>query len=435
MKMGGELARSAGVFSAASFVPLTVARASQLSLLAACMGFLFASRAIYVLVSARWLNAGTEAGVVAGFVLEFALALAIALNAFGCRKSLSIRIFDSRPLQWVMLYLAFSGCSLLWSTAASVGTSALYWGELPCDVCIVVLLVRNCGAEFAAHSLMKGFISGTCILAAIAWIMPAAADLRLGDIDYFNTNQIGNLCALSLLMCNLLAKRGDGIWAGITWLLVTTLFRSLSKSTLIAFAACLVYGLIRDSGAKRATKWLLVGSGITLTLIFWGLLSAYYGAYTTTGNQAETLTGRTAIWAWALDASLARPWFGNGFDAMWKVAPPFGGDLFEARHAENELLQQFFSYGACGIVLLAGVYGSLYRRIRKIPQDPERVALTAFLVYVLVRGAAEAEPFDLLLPSWLIAALAFLLERDAQCAGSNDRLRHPQAECRQDKSF
>jgi O-antigen ligase len=117
------------------------------------------------------------------------------------------------------------------------------------------------------------------------------------------------------------------------------------------------------------------------------------------------------------------------------VAPPFGGDLFEARHAENELLQQFFSYGACGIVLLAGVYGCLYRRIRKIPRNPERAALTAFLVYVLVRGAAEAEPFDLLLPLWLIAALAFLLERDTQCAGSNDRLRHPQAACRQARSF
>jgi len=56
------------------------------------------------------------------------------------------------------------------------------------------------------------------------------------------------------------------------------------------------------------------------------------------------------------------------------------------------------------------VYGSLYRRVRKISQRPQSVALTAFLVYILVRGIAEAEPFDLLLPLWLIAALAFLIE-------------------------
>src|ERR1035441_5380206 len=74
------------------------------------------------------------------------------------------------------------------------------------------------------------------------------------------------------------------------------------------------------------------------------LLDAYFGVYTSAGNQAETLTGRTAIWAWALDAGLSHPWLGNGFDAMWKVAPPFGSELFEARHAENEILQQFFAY-------------------------------------------------------------------------------------------
>jgi O-antigen ligase len=309
-----------------------------------------------------------------------------------------------------MLYLAFSGCSLLWSAAASLGTSALYWCGLACDAAIVVLLARSSGAERTAHSLMKGFVGGSCLLAAIAWMMPAAEDLRLGDLDYFNTNQIGNLCALSVLMCNLLRSRGDGVSRYAMWFLVITLFRSLSKSTLIAFAACLVYGLIRDSGLARGKKWLFVGSAIVLTLVFWGLFSAYYDIYTTGGNQAETLTGRTAIWAWTLDAALNRPWFGNGFDAMWKVAPPFGGELFEARHAENELLQQFFAYGVCGVALLAGIYGGLYRRIRRLPKNSERVALTAFLIYVLVRGVAEAEPFDLLLPLWLIAALAFFIQ-------------------------
>jgi len=78
------------------------------------------------------------------------------------------------------------------------------------------------------------------------------------------------------------------------------------------------------------------------------------------------------------------------------------------------LLQQFFAYGVCGVVLLAGVYGSLWRRIRTLPPGAERVALTAFLMYVVIRGLAEAEPFDLLLPLWLIAALAFFLAQSAQ---------------------
>jgi len=425
MRTDGELMPAAGVFPTVHFAPQPDANKVQLSLLAVSAGFLFASRVIDVFVSARWLNVGTQAGVVAGFVMEFVLALAILINAFGHEMVSSAGIFGSRPFRWVVLYLLFSGCSLLWSVAASAGTSSLYWSQLACDVVIVALLVRSCGAERAAHSLMKGFIVGSCLLAAIAWIMPSAGDLRLGDIDFFNTNQIGNLCALSVLMCSLVARRGDGVSRPVTWFLVVTLFRSLSKSTLIAFAACLIHGLIRDSSMRRARKWLLIGSAGALTLIFWGLLSAYYDVYVTTSNQAETLTGRTAIWAWTLDASLSRPWFGNGFDAMWKVAPPFGGDLFEARHAENELLQQFFAYGVCGIVLLVGVYGSLYRCMRNLPRDAKRIALTSFFVYVLVRGAAEAEPFDLLLPLWLVTALGLLLESGKYRADSCDMVRLP----------
>jgi exopolysaccharide production protein ExoQ len=151
-----------------------------------------------------------------------------------------------------------------------------------------------------------------------------------------------------------------------------------------------------------------------VAICFWGLLDAYFGVYTSAGNQAETLTGRTAIWAWALDAGLSHPWLGNGFDAMWKVAPPFGSELFEARHAENELLQQFFAYGVCGIVLWAGVYGSLYRRLRLLLLDSERFILTAFLVFAMVRGLAEAEPFDLVFPLWLITVIALLVKRELQ---------------------
>jgi O-antigen ligase len=121
-----------------------------------------------------------------------------------------------------------------------------------------------------------------------------------------------------------------------------------------------------------------------------------------------------AIWAWALDAGLSHPWLGNGFDAMWKVAPPFGGELFEARHAENEILQQFFAYGVCGIVLLVGIYGSLYGRLRLLSRDSERCILTAFLVFAIVRGFAEAEPFDLILPLWLITTIALLTAREMQ---------------------
>jgi O-antigen ligase len=400
-------------------LPIAMARSSEacqgVSSLAVCAGAFFACRAIFALVSARWLNIGPEPGTITGFGVAATLVIAALMAATGNSSNLLVSMTRTWPIRWVLMFLAFAGCSLLWGGSASPGTSAIYWGMLVCDVTIVLLLIRAYGAERATSSLMRGFIGGTCLLAAVAWMMPVAADLRLGDLEYFNTNQIGNLCALAMLMCALLARRGEGRWGIVMLFLGITLFRSLSKSTLIAYIAAQAYLLMRDKGISSRRKWLLVVAAIVVAVCFWSLIDAYFDVYTTAGNQAETLTGRTAIWAWAVEAGLDKPWFGNGFDSMWKVAPPFGGELFEARHAENELLQQFFAYGICGVALLAGIYGSLYRKTRALI-GPARSPLTAFLVYVLVRGFAEAEPFDLLLPLWLITALALLMHAESALA-------------------
>lgn len=382
--------------------------------IAVCAGCLFACRSVFALISVRSLNIGSEPGVATGFASSILLALSALFAAWGANTITMRQMLQSRPLRWVLFYLVFAGASLIWGVSASPGASALYWSGLVLDVSAVMLLSITYKAKYTAHALMKGFIAGTCVLATIAWTMPPEADLRLGDLEYFNTNQIGNLCALALLMCMLLASRTQGRWRFTSAFLGVTLIRSLSKSTLIAFLACLLYRLLRDRSIGTYRKWVLAGTSVAVIACFWGLFEAYYSVYTTAGNQAETLTGRTAIWSWALNAAWAHPWFGNGFDAMWKIAPPFGGELFEARHAENELLQQFFAYGVCGVALLAGVYGSLYRSFRRFSRGSEQTCLICFLLYVVIRGFAEAEPFDLLLPLWLISALALLVQYPAQ---------------------
>ncbi|MGH9595476.1 MAG: O-antigen ligase family protein, partial [Edaphobacter sp.] len=142
------------------------------------------------------------------------------------------------------------------------------------------------------------------------------------------------------------------------------------------------------------------------------LFEAYYTFYTTNGNQAETLTGRTAIWSYVLDVVMERPWIGHGFDSMWNVVPAFG--TFEARHAENELLEQAYSYGVVGIVILCGIYGSLYRNIRRMANDDSKVICTSIILFVIVRGFAEAEPFDLLFPLWAVVLFGILVCQDAE---------------------
>jgi O-antigen ligase len=264
---------------------------------------------------------------------------------------------------------------------------------------------------------MRGFIWSTCVLALIAWIMPTQPDLRLGDMEFFNTNQIGNLCAFAILLAQYLMCRKDGKWGLPILFLTVTLIRSLSKTTLVAFVLSEGFLLIRDRSMRRRTKLLIAAAAVLVALSFWGLYESYYDVYTTAGNQAETLTGRTAIWVYALNAAISKPWLGNGFDALWKVMPPFGADQFEARHAENELLQQFFAYGVAGIVMLGGIYGSLYWRIRRLPHRPTKIIFLTILLFIVIRGMAEAEPFDLLLPLWAITLISSIIATPFEANG------------------
>ena len=382
-----------------------------LSFTAAAAGFLFSFRTVLVMIAARWLNWGTEPGVIAGVVVEMVLLLMVAMQAVGPASRPVAWIFRLPCIRWVLVFLAFSCCSLAWSGTASAVASFMYWATMAADVLIVFLLLHNRAVIDVVHSMMKGYVVSSVILAAIAWIIPAATDLRLGDLEYFNTNQIGNACAMGVFMAQFLASRKDGRWRVSMLFLMLTLVRSLSKATLIAFVVSQGVMLIQDNSMPRKRKVVIGVSALALGLAFSGLFESYYGVYTTAGSQAQTLTGRTGIWIYSLDTGLESPWFGNGIDSMWKVAPPFGPEMYESRHAENEVLQQFFTYGLAGVVMLTGIYGTLYRSIRSLPRSSTRVALSGLLLFILIRGLAEAEPFDLLLPLWSITMISSYLGR------------------------
>ena len=384
--------------------------------LAFAAGFYFSFRSIVALFCVDVLGAGPRAGAEVSLALDFLLLILVCFHSLGAGDRSLGEMLRPRTNRWVVVFLAFSLCSLEWSGSVSLSTSFAYWCGIAADVLIVLLLLEGGSVQSTATAMMKGFVVSSCLLALVAWMMPAQPDLRLGDEEFFNSNQIGNLCAFAVLMSQYLVRGEDNKkrWALIALFLTITLVRSLSKTTIVAFLICEGFLLVQDRSMSRKTKALLTAAAILLVLVFWGLFEAYYDIYTTTGNQAETLTGRTAIWAYVFSAALEKPWIGHGFDSMWKVIPAFGPDRFEARHAENEMLQQFWAYGAVGLIMLAGIYGSLFRRIRKLARGPERVLFLAILLYVLVRGLAEAEPFDLLLPLWMIVLFSLLIQPEGQ---------------------
>ncbi|MGA3100241.1 MAG: O-antigen ligase family protein [Terracidiphilus sp.] len=386
----------------------------QIRGVAFALGFFFSFRLAIVLISVNVFGLDPSTGSSLSLGLDLLLLCLVCFDSIGSAGKKGTPILRPATVRWVLAYLAVSALSLIWSETASLTNSIAYWFGLAIDTASVALLLRTGDETNEAYSIMTGFIWSTCILALAAWIMPAQPDLRLGDEQFFNTNEIGNLCAIAIFFAQFLARRDQGSWRLAKLLLIFTLVRSLSKSTLLAFVMAECFLLVLDRSMSRKTKLLLLSCAFVLILAFWGLFEAYYDVYTTAGNQAETITGRTAIWLYVLNAAFDHPWtvwIGHGFDSWWRVVPPFGNEMFEARHAENEMLQQFYAYGVTGVVLLAGIYGSLAWQSRRLARSPVKIQLACMLVFIVVRGIAVADSFDLLLPMWAIVMLSLVIEQ------------------------
>ena len=364
-------------------------------------GLFFCLRSTSTLVTVRLFGGEPRLGAAVSLGVEFGLLALVAVDRVSSGRRGEAAAGSVR--YWVLAYLLFSGMSLFWTEAASVPASFAYWSGTACDALIVILLIGAGDRQQVTLSILTGFAFGACAIAIASWLMPAQYDLRLGDEDYLNANTIANICALGFFFALCLRRSGRGTWTITLGFLAITLLRSISKSGIAAFAVSSLLLLIHDRSTGRRVKFALTSAAVVAVLLFWGLFEAYYDVYTTTGNQALTLTGRTAIWAYVADSIPNHPWIGHGFDSIWGTVPAFG--TFEARHAENEALQQLYAYGAAGLLLLVGVYTSFYVCARRLGRQPVGLILRCILLYVVVRGLAEAEPFDLLLPIWAIVLL------------------------------
>jgi exopolysaccharide production protein ExoQ len=382
-------------------------RVQSLTLVSSAAGFFFAFRIMAVVIAVRLFGADPQVGVGISLGLNYILLLLVLFLSFGPGTRKLSWFWSVQSFRWSFAFLAFSGCSLLWTVSASLAAAAAFWCAMGCDFAVVVLLLRIGSIDDVVEAVMSGYVWGSCFIAAIAWILPSQSDLRLGDEDYLGPNQIGYACAFAFFFAQYLIRRGGRGFRGRMAFLAVTLLRSLSKTTLIAFIAGQLLVLLGDRSISRRTRVLMILSAAAIIAGFWGLLSAYYDVYTHAGNQSETLTGRIGIWAYILSEAVQRPWLGHGFHSVWKVIPPFGP--FEARHAHNELLQQFYAYGAVGVALLAAIYGSVTREIRHLVSSPIKTIFLSLLLFVLIRGLADTEVFDLSLPLWTIVLIGSVM--------------------------
>jgi exopolysaccharide production protein ExoQ len=378
-------------------------RSESGSLMAATVGFYFASR-----YSTEYLFFQSNPRAGAGFsvglnLLLFAVVLFHSLGPAPntLRSTVSVPCF--RP---VIAFLLFALCSLIWSATISLPVAFAYWCCVAADLAIVVLLLRTGPVDVMSYSLMKGYVWGAGFIAVVIWASPTMQDLRPGNDDFFSPNAIAFICAFGVFLAQLLG-RSNRSWNLAAIFLAITLLRTLSKTTIVAFTAGEALLLFRDSAVTRRKLLTIVfGAGVVVAA-FWRLIQAYFDVYTTTGNQAETLTGRVGIWDYVFERSLDQPWIGHGFHSFRNVIPNFGP--FEPWHAHNELLQLFYAYGAVGILIFFMVYGSFYLQIRRLRLPNYKAFFYGVLLFIVIRGLGDTDRFELTLPFGFVFLFSSLM--------------------------
>jgi len=381
--------------------------------IASVTGFYFAARLSFTYL---FFQTDPQLGAIISLALNMLALMAVAFCSFGPPVERQPSQRRSPCLRWIAAFLSFSLVSMLWGEAYSLVSAFAYWCGFAADVAIVLLVLRTGMVENTAAQLMKGYVVGACFIACVMWGSPTMRDLRPGNDEFFSPNAIGFTCAFGIFLAQFLLLESKS-WRFPAIYLAISLLRSLSKTTIVAFAVSEAIMLFTSRTISRRVKARIVAVAAAVLAAFSGLLAAYYNVYTNAGNQAETLTGRVGIWSFILDRSLERPWLGHGFNSVWKVIPPFGPDQFEAWHAHNEVLQQFYAYGVVGIVLLVGLYFSFYREARHLALPAHRAVFVTLILFIVIRGFADTERFDLSFPLWSIALLSLMfaaIERKSQ---------------------
>jgi exopolysaccharide production protein ExoQ len=371
--------------------------------MAAAVGFYFALR-----YSTEYLffQSDPRAGAAFSVGLNFFVFAVVLFHSLGpaantLRSTVQVPAF--RP---AVAFLLFALCSFLWSATVSVPVAFAYWCGVAADLAMVVLLLRTGPVDLMSSSLMKGYVWGAGFIALITWLSPTMPDLRPGNDDFFSPNAIALICAFGVFFAQFLS-RSERSWNFAAILLAITLLRTLSKTTIVAFAVGEAFFLLRDHAISRRKLLAILASSGLVIAAFWKLIQAYFEVYTTTGNEAETLTGRVGIWDYVYEQSLEKPWIGHGFHSFRNVVPAFG--TFEPWHAHNELLQLFYTYGIVGLLLFIVVYGSLYLQLHRLPRSSHKALFLGLLLFIAIRGLGDTDRFELTLPFWLIFLISSLL--------------------------
>ena len=389
------------------------------------------------------------AAVVLGVLLLGTLGLAVPRIALARPAR-----FPWRRLPWAALgYLVFALLSVLWS--GWPWATLLTW-TLQASITVVALFIAF---TLSWHEIVRALSSalkwviGLSLLLEL-WVplvlrhplLPFFSDLPAGKPDphwYWvrgdlfdggrlqgivgNSNTLGILCAIALVVFGLLYAQGARRRPALLVWLVLAAFLFLRAGSATAFASLGVGALVlgaallmrrtRTPGGRTRMYALFAGLAVVGGAVVWFARDAVFGAL----GKSSDLTGRVEIWRKVWERAVQRPVFGNGFSSPWVPwDPAFHDWILDHRitvfMAHNMWLDVFLQLGALGVVLIAVVFlafawrawfFAIDRPRWDLVEDRPYAALsllpTVLVSMLLVLGLAESTP--IMLWGWLLVIL------------------------------
>lgn len=314
----------------------------------------------------------------------------------------SLAVNWPRSGKWILGYLAWSGLSVLWSTAHSQEEIFLQWIEFAGQLLFVCLTMSSVqDRAFILKSALLGIVAGACCLGFyVVTIFTPDYDLRLDQT--LHPNFLGHRIALGALSALFLwsTVRQRWLYTAALVLLVIPLLFTTSKTAIGAFALAAAVFLLSQRRLTAKAKLRVVAVIGAAALFALPLVIRNFQVYAET-SEFFTLTGRIPLWFAVAAKIQERPWLGFGYHSF--------ADNWPARHwfsgsAHNELLEQWFTVGLVGILILVRAYRELFRALRR-----SRSAIGGFailmLIYCLIRGLTEADDTHLQLALLFACAL------------------------------
>lgn len=304
--------------------------------------FLVYSLGALVLISASW-SAEPRSTLSYGASLVAGLLFACA-----CNRRLTVEQFIGH-LRW----------SINWVTSAGL-----------------VLGLLGVGLAYHIDPLTRANVLGTSLIKGI----------------YAHKIYAGFYCSIGFYLNVVCGGRRSWLWALLCLIGVLGSGSSLGIASLaIGAMAWLIVKLLsrRESRLPRFTVMII---GVLCVL---GLVSAMLTTALELLGRDATLTGRTMLWAWAIEFWSQRPILGWGYSGIFGDGATAPGSIigqysyYQAPHFHSAYLQALAELGLLGFVLvLALVMTATIRCIRSYWSTTSSLALAAAIICVVVSTSA-----------------------------------------------